>query len=116
MHWATQESHSDSIQLLLAEGADLEQADDEGHFPLFQAAGDGSLEIVKLLIEAGAAVNRVCNSGSALSIACAYEHVEIVRYLMSEGADPGLADCEGVTARSIAIDYQSGELLELLTP
>ena len=101
IHWAAQESNREAARLLLARGASLEIQDKEGHFPLYQAAGEGSLEIVQLFVEAGAVVNRVCDSGSALSIACAFGHLEVASYLVSVGADLDLPDSEGETARSI---------------
>ena len=114
IHWAAQESDHESVRILLMRGASTETEDEEGHFPLYQAAAEGALETVQLLVEAGAVVNRVCDSGCALSIACAYEHVDVVRYLVSVGADAALPDKEGATARSIAEDYQSQELLQIL--
>lgn len=114
IHWAAQESDHESVRLLLMRDASTETEDEEGHFPLYQAAAEGSLETVQLLVEAGAVVNRVCDSGCALSIACAYEHVDVVRYLVSVGADSALPDKEGATARSISEDYQSQELLRIL--
>lgn len=115
IHWAAQESDRESVRLLLARGASPETQDEEGHFPLYQAAAEGSLEIVQLLVEAGAFVNRVCGSGAALSIACAYEHLDVVRYLVGVGADPDLADRNGDTARSISEGYESPELLRILS-
>ena len=114
IHWAAQESDHESVRLLLARGASTETHDEEGHFPLYQAAAEGSLETVQFLVEAGAVVNRVCDSGSALSIACAYEHLEVVRYLVSVGADPDLPDSVGDTARSILEGYESSELHRIL--
>jgi ankyrin repeat protein len=116
IHWAAQESDRQSARLLLARGASTEIADDEGHSPLYQAAAEGSVATVQLLVEAGAVVNRVCDSGCALSIACAYEHFDVVRYLVSVGADPDLPDREGATARSISQGYESPELLQVLNP
>ncbi len=63
---------------------------------------------------AGAVVNRVCDSGSALSIACVYERFEVARYLVSVGADPDLPDRDGATARSISEGYEPEELLRIL--
>jgi len=114
VHWAAQESDYDAVRLLLAKGASTETADGEGHFPLYQAAAEGSLETVRLLVEAGAEVNRMCDSGTALSIACAFEHTDVAHFLMIVGADPDLADGEGTTARSIAESYESPELLRLM--
>ena len=115
IHWAAQESDPGAVRLLLEKGASTETNDEEGHFPLYQAAAEGSLETVRLMVEAGAVVNRVCDSGCALLIACAYEHMDVVRYLVEVGADPELPNKEGATARSISEDYRSQELLRILS-
>ena len=56
--------------------------------PLMAAAASGSLENVKLLVEAGARVNQAMSSGAtALSFAVTNNHLEVARYLISQGAD-----------------------------
>ena len=97
---------------LLVRGTDY--FDVEEHFPLYQAAAEGSLEVVKLLIAGGANVNQCTGAGTALAIACAYEQLDIVRYLVEAGADPALADKDGASALSISTDYDSADLLAAL--
>ncbi|MDP0490106.1 MAG: ankyrin repeat domain-containing protein [Verrucomicrobiota bacterium JB023] len=113
-HSAAQESDFDVVRLLLDRGALTEIADDEGHFPLYQAAAEGATEVARLLVEKGASINRVCESGSAHLIACVYGHHDVVRYWIGVGADPDLPDPEGATARLIAESDESQELLRIL--
>ena len=114
LHWATQESDGKCVQMLLAAGARTEDYDKEEHFPLYQAAAEGSLEIIQLLIAGGADVNQCTAAGTALAIACAYEHIDIVRYLVQAGANPALADKSGASAISISIGYDSSDLLSAI--
>lgn len=114
LHWCVQEANVECIRLLLANGACTADSDEFGDFPLYQAAAEGQLEVARLLVKAGAEVNQCTASGTALAIACAYEHLEVVLYLVSLGADPTLVDKEGASALSIAVGYNSSELLAAL--
>jgi ankyrin repeat protein len=114
LHWCVQECNVECIRLLLGKGARTADSDDYEDFPLYQAAAEGDLEVARLLVDAGAEVNQCTASGTALKIACAYEHLDVVRYLVSLGADPTLVDKEGASALSIAMGYDSAELLAAL--
>ena len=55
------------------------------------AAKDGSLELVKLLLDAGSELNRVSIIGmTALMLAAEKGHTEIVKALIDAGADVNL--------------------------
>ncbi len=114
LHWCVQEASMECISLLLASGARTADSDESGHFPLYQAAAEGHLEVVRLLIDAGAEVNQCTASGTALKIACAYENLDVVLYLISLGADPTLVDKERASALSIAMGYSNSKLLAAL--
>jgi ankyrin repeat protein len=51
------------------------------------AAGEGHLEIVKLLLEHGADVNAKTAYETALHLAAEKGHLEIVKFLLEHGAD-----------------------------
>ena len=84
---------------LLDEGADVEQEASNplyrGNFsPLLQACRHGRLDTARLLLDRGAAVDRVMYGGTPLIIACgaanntASEHnIDVVRLLLDRGAD-----------------------------
>ncbi|GAA5899461.1 hypothetical protein JCM6882_009123 [Rhodosporidiobolus microsporus] len=66
----------------------LENGDGVGNTALMQAATSGNLEIVSLLLGAGADVHAVNNKGvTALHYAASKGHVSIGRLLISKGAD-----------------------------
>ncbi|GAA5919098.1 hypothetical protein JCM1841_005623 [Sporobolomyces salmonicolor] len=71
----------------------LENRDGVGNTALMGAATSGSLEIVTLLIGAGADVTAVNNKGmTALHYAASKGHVSIGRLLISKGADVNARD------------------------
>lgn len=56
LHWAADNEHLDVIRELIRSGADVNAIDDEhiGNTPLAQVAGRCSLELAKVLLDAGA--------------------------------------------------------------
>ena len=98
--------NAEIIKMLLEKGShtrNLESAGAHMVNPLFLAARSGSLDAVKVLIEAGADVDQplgcwgYCRGDFAhnpLHIACNRGHVEIVKFLIENGADVNLFDKE----------------------
>lgn len=86
-----------TVQCLIGAGADLDKGTPPlGKNPLLFAAETGSLEIVKALVEGGANVNATTIKGDTpLSVAAmecsSKQHLEIVQYLASAGADIEMA-------------------------
>ena len=70
-------------------GVDITKADEQGHTPLFTAAGEGKTSLVAALLAAGSDPDET-QQGTALSpllIAILCGHVDVVRQLLSHGAD-----------------------------
>lgn len=78
------------IEVLIDQGADLNLPENEGlrGTPLMYAGAWNDAGISKLLLEAGADVNAVdVNKDPALNWATYYGHVQVMKLLISEGAD-----------------------------
>jgi len=92
------------VRLALAAGADVSLVTSvyQGS-ALIYATHQGQLEIVELLIEAGAPLNRVNNLGWTALLEAAIlgdgseRYVAIVTRLLAAGADPSIADKQGKT-------------------
>lgn len=116
----------DIIELLLQSGADPNPPVD-GYRPLHYAAARGSVEIVSLLLEAGARINEQGQAnGTALSTACQYHDCDwfngrekvpttaIIELLLQSGANPNIPTGDGVFPLHLAARLGSVENVLLL--
>jgi ankyrin repeat protein len=60
---AIQEDDLEAVEYFIKNGADVNQADDDGMTPLFIASANGYIEVVKYLIRNGANLNMAMNEG-----------------------------------------------------
>ena len=111
---AIESGSKDACKLILEQqGTDPNGPDPETY--LMVASANGNLEIVKLLVEFGADINRFHeNLGSALILAVVSDHLEIVKYLLEHGADLTLADENGYTPLICSAFYGNYETFKEL--
>lgn len=101
--YAGARGHLEILKMTLAHGADLQSTNRYGGTALIPAAERGHVETVRTLIDAGVAVDHVNNLGwtallEAIILGSGGErHQQIVDMLLKAGANPNLADREGVT-------------------
>ena len=128
--WAAEQGHADIVELLLEIGADVDaqsriirpirrnglgfarpspdgkpNGDPMGGLtPLLFADREGSIETVRVLVAAGANVNKASVDGSSpLLVAVQNGHYEIARFLLDHGADPNQANTKGWTPLYLAV-------------
>jgi ankyrin repeat protein len=88
---------------------------DKEQTPLQYAVESGFTEIVKLLIENGADLNKSNNDGcTPLHLAATYGHLEVIKLLIENGADIHKSDNGGCTPLHIAATYGHLEVIKLL--
>lgn len=109
----------DILELLLCNGADANERDNNAWTPLMIATSylsDGcSPETLSPLIEHGAELDaQNCDGSTALMIAAENGNNEAVKYLLSKGADPGLKNNDGLTAYQIAERKGHNEATDIL--
>ncbi|KFY09023.1 hypothetical protein V492_05691 [Pseudogymnoascus sp. VKM F-4246] len=104
------------VDRLLAAGANTnEAASNEGLTALQEAARNGNIYIVDILLRAGAAVNGISSyRGTALQAAAKYGHVTIVEMLLAAGAEVDGHVGGGSTALQAAAKYDHVTIVEML--
>ena len=84
---AASQGNVEQLNLHIARGTDLNQADRNNMTALARAAMGGHLEAVKALVAGGADVNGASFMGPPLVVAVSRMQPEIVEYLVGAGAD-----------------------------
>ena len=104
------------IKNLLNEGLDVNGMNEDGWSALMVAASKGSMEILKLLIENGAALDVKNRQGgqTALIFAAHWGHTEVVRYLIAKGANLNVQMDDGWTALIDSISRGNLEVAKIL--
>lgn len=100
--------------LLLEYGADPNRPDSLP--PLFNASSVGDLELVRLLVDRGADVNKPWETlgRTPLWVAAQDGHTQIVEYLLDRGASPNQRDTSGWTPLHAAAISGKLEIVKLL--
>jgi uncharacterized protein len=117
---ATSEGYLELLEMTLAAGADVRSLDSYRGTGLIRAAERGHVEVVARLLETEIAVDHVNRLGlTALLEAIVFgdggpRHTEVVRRLVAAGADPNLADGNGVSPLAHANQRGFAEMASIL--
>ncbi len=105
IHRAAYWGYADAIEALIAEGANVDEVDQQGERPLHKAVRHNHVEAVKALLDAGAEVNAPNQLGlTPLHWAALRGLDEIAELLLEHGANPYIRDwvTGGLMARDFA--------------
>lgn len=112
---AAYHGHPQTVEALLALGADLTFRNARGLSPLDGAAFKGATSVIEALLAGGADVNESGPDGKTpLMWAAAFGRSEAVELLLARGADMGRADRSGSTAADHARAMGAYDVLPLL--
>ncbi len=116
LHYAAAYGYVDSANALLSLGANMESRDVVGATPLHTAAESGSVDVAFLLFKSGANINSQTTAFKLTPLHCAILHGrrDMVKFLLSIGADTSLKDKGGNTALSLAEEYGNQELITMI--
>ncbi|KAK7187126.1 hypothetical protein DPSP01_004053 [Paraphaeosphaeria sporulosa] len=120
LHEAVLKSRTSIVKALADKGSAIDTRDKKKRSPFLDAAKAGKGDMVKKLREKGADLNQVSgvNGWSALHEVANKNHIEVARYLVSEGIKLDLkvkgGTRKGLTARGIAEARKSKDVLEFL--
>ncbi len=117
MRWAVERNDVEMVELLLSYGAELnpdaaQLGDNMGY--LGCAASSAGLEMVQLLVEAGAEVDGTYWNGVTPAMDAAYVSVRILKYLTEQGADINARSGYNDTPLMYAVWGKNRECVEFL--
>ncbi len=113
--YAAMRGHTDCVEYLLQNGAQLDLKDRDGKTALHLAADGGHLEVIKKLVEKGQDVNRKdWGETTPLMEASGKGHTDCVNWLLENGAQVDMEDILGRKAFDLA--SQKSTLRLLRTP
>lgn len=103
-----------AVLLLIQNGADVNRADSDGRTGLHWACMSGNIEIARAIIQARGDPNSRCKGQTPLHTAIRIENFELVKLLVSSGADTDLVDDEGESPYMMASKKTGNEILNYL--
>ncbi|XP_058807666.1 tonsoku-like protein [Phymastichus coffea] len=99
LHVACIKGNVQNVEKLLEENHPTDVYDNCGWTPLHEASNHGHIDIVRLLVKAGANVNNpggpLCEGVTPLHDAAANGHIDVVHILLDSGANPDLLTGQG---------------------
>uniref|UniRef100_A0A8I7BK79 Serine/threonine-protein kinase BSK1-like TPR repeats domain-containing protein n=2 Tax=Hordeum vulgare subsp. vulgare TaxID=112509 RepID=A0A8I7BK79_HORVV len=120
LHIAATQAHPNLVAFLLRHGADPNKLVCRVFTPLVSSILGGSLECMKLLIQAGANVNADGSLGTTttpLLVACSRRgNIRLVECLLEAGADPNITDELGRLPIEIAAVHAERKVVRALFP
>lgn len=109
LHCAVQMGHTETVELLIRFGADVNAKDRNQYTPLHVVAASGMETVSRMLINAGADVNSQNAFGNTpLHIACLNSHLNICQDLVNSGANKEATNFRGQTPLHIAAASTGG--------
>jgi ankyrin repeat protein len=105
----------DIAELLIGKGADVMARNSGGFTPLHAAAYSGSLPIAKLLLDHGAVLDDAANKAGAtpMMVAGEEDHIDVVEFLISKGADVSHPEVHGYAPISRAFWKGNTDIVRL---
>lgn len=107
----------ETVILLLKYGANIFYRNIYGENALHQAAGQGSLSVLNLILDLGGNANletRENRGNTALNVAAIYGQDEVVKLLLENGANINARNTDGDTPLHLAVEWRREAVLKTL--
>ena len=101
--------------LAAAPGSAVDWTDAHGFTPLMHACTEGHVEVVRVLLDAGATVD-ICNPQreTGLHLVASIGYIDLVRLLVEHGANTSLKTATGLTAAGLAASLGHDSIVDFL--
>ena len=109
--------NAELVEYLLSQGAEVDGTppSEKNLTPLTVAASTNQPDMVKLLLDSGALIDRRMKRGrTALWVACNFGCFEVIPLLLQRGANPNVTDFHGVSIIEVAVGLGDLETVKLL--
>ena len=119
LHNATINKHTELVRLLISSGANANVRDKAGWTPLHFAAQEYALDIAQLLLEAGGHVDSQDDHGNTPLGRATFESKgrgDMIRFLLSRGADRNLVNKHGVSPVALARNIGNYDVKHFFEP
>lgn len=104
-----------TVNMLIAQNADVNAPDDQGRTALFLAASEGKTDVVRTLIDAGADTDATTQEGQTPLMAAAIKgNKETIEVLIEHDANVRMKSGAGSTAQDLAIQYKHDGVARLI--
>lgn len=117
LHLAAYNKHLETCAVLMSKGSDVTARDNQQSTPLHLAVEVGSLETVRLLLTPmlpNTLEVKDKDQNTPLHVAGMHNRVEILKFLMDQGADVAARNSKNMTCLDEAIEWNSVEVAETL--
>ena len=109
------DNHPDTLQALLAAGANACAADRNGNTALMGALFKGETNIANMLLDTHCAIDQTNNAGeTALSFAALFGRLDMIPVLVAHGANINHVDARGGTALQMALAQRNTSAADAL--
>jgi cytohesin len=101
-------------QLLVARGSDLNAQNRQRETPMHKAVSNNNLDVVRMLISAGAKIPDTPETDTALHVAARLGYTDMARVLLDNGVDPNITDERSRTPLHVAVSEGHRDIAQLL--
>ena len=118
LYWMCLSNNADMAEYLLSKGADHTITEKQGFYPIHGATHNGFIEVIKVLLKHGIDINTQSKDSTtplyySLGYAGQKTNINLVKFLLAEGANPNIEHKNGHYPIHAAINSKDIDVLQL---
>jgi ankyrin repeat protein len=117
LHWSAFTGRTETADLLLSQGADIDSRTQDGQTIVHIAASRGHLQYLRYVAERGATLTATTAAGwSGIHFSVVGNYPKVCEFLIASGVDPHVLDAKKATVLALAEKYKRQWFEKLLEP